>query len=137
MLGCLLIEEEIQLHPPATAGLAPLWHGRTLPGEGENTHPCQGLAIQREYAVAGSDHHLAQIVRVHGLHLENTGIVSPGGAIGPLDEFHPLRKGGFGGSGHHRVEIVAESFVQIEFVHFARAGGDACRHSGSFPDFFG
>ena len=66
----------------------------------------QRLAVEREHAVAGGDHHLAQIIGVGRLHLEDARIVGARGAVGALHQFHALAEGGLGGRGQHRIEIV-------------------------------
>ena len=106
MLRRLLVQEKIQVHAPAAAGVAALRRPAVLPRQRRNAHARQRLPVEREHAVAGRHQHVAQIVGIDRLHLKDARIVSARRAVGALHQFHALGERRLGGRRQHRIQIV-------------------------------
>ena len=94
----------------------------------ETLRRASGWRSTREHAVAGRDHHLAQIVGVDRLHLEDARIVGARRAVGALHQFHALGEGRLGGRGQHRIEIVPRPSLRSNFSTLA---GPAAMHAAT------
>ena len=90
VLGRLLVQEEVEIHASAAAGMAALRGAVVLARQRRDAHAGQRLPVEVEHAVAGGDHHLAQVVGIGRLHLEDARVVGARGAVGAFDQIDAL-----------------------------------------------
>ena len=119
--------------PPACprCGLPPFCRARAA-----TLRRARGWRSSVRSALAGRYHDVAQVVGVHGLHLEDARVVGAGRPVGAFHQFHALGKCRFGGGGKYRIQIVVPAFLQRELIHLARPGGDVGGHQGGLADLF-
>ncbi len=139
VLGRLLLQEEIELDASAAAGMAALRRAAVLRAPAAKTlRRARGWRSKRQDAVAGRHHHVAQVVGVGGLHLEDARIVGARRAVGALHQFHALGEGGFGGRGEHRDRGCAcAPSLRSNVSTLAGPGGDAGGHARGLADLLG
>ena len=109
---------------PTASGVALLRDTTRFTRQHEDTHAGERLTVEVEHAIARRDHHLAEVIRVCYLHLEDARVVSAGGDIGALCERDSLGEGGFAGRGENRIEIAARAFFERNLIDLAGVGGD-------------
>ena len=137
MLGRFLVQEEIQRHASAAAGITLLRNAVGLASQRRDAHARHRLAIETQAAVARRHQNFANAVGIVRDHLKHAAVIRASGRIGALHQVHALGQAQFVRRGHHRIEVVFAGLLEAGFHHARRTAGDQGGHARGLRIFSG
>ena len=122
MLRRLLVQEEIERHAAAAAGIALLRNAVRFASQRRDAHTRHRLAVEAEAAIARRHQDFANAVGIVRLHLEHAVVVRAGCRIGALHQIDALGQAGLWATSSSDTDCVWTPSLKSVFTTLAGPG---------------